>query len=119
MNQDILNRWIQALEGNEYSQGFELLRFDNDYNFIGILCDLYHNDHPDTSEWVSYGHGFFAFTAYTKSFGKELVDCILPQAVALWAGLSSTNPNIGIVNQDETFAQIASRLKNLNPSLES
>ena len=45
MNQQIKQRWIEALKSGEYQQGYEALRYNNKFCCLGVLTDLYIKEH--------------------------------------------------------------------------
>jgi len=84
MNQDILHQWTEALYSGAYIQGIYTLRSpDNAFCCLGVLCDLYVKSNPD--QWTLRSNGTYAL-------GGE--SSILPDKVAIWAGLASTSPEV-------------------------
>ena len=93
MNNLIKHKWIDALRSGKYKQGKYYLKTINDeYCCLGVLTQLYVDEHPNTSFIENY----------------------LPLEVVEWANLKEINP---IINGDflanlndngKTFDQIAS-----------
>ena len=81
---EIKELWIKALRSGKFQQGKEMLAYQDDevngglrYCCLGVLCHLYNRE---------------------KKKGWENLhidgDEILPTKVALWAGLTSQNPDV-------------------------
>jgi len=85
MNQDIKDKWINALRSGEYKQGTGTLKNSNDaFCCLGVLCDL-HAKETDT-RWVDAEDGWPA--NYLGNDGS------LPYKVIEWAGLEVQDPVI-------------------------
>ncbi len=55
MKQEITNRWCKALRSGKYQQGKEKLKSDDGkFCCLGVLCEVYKEDHPDVSDIVLY-----------------------------------------------------------------
>ncbi len=52
MNERIKKLWIESLRSGLYQQGNGRLRVGDKYCCLGVLCDLYDQEHG-TSSWVS------------------------------------------------------------------
>lgn len=73
---NIKARWLKALRSGKYQQGKgELRSRDNKFCCLGVLCDLYAEDHG--IEWDTLPGGFFTFMDHTG---------LLPREVKNWAG---------------------------------
>lgn len=80
MNKKVKKKWVEALRSRKYKQCYGQLREVDDDNKVighcclGVLCDLYDK----------------------KGWGKVFHDCQieLPEEVAKWAGLETTDPII-------------------------
>lgn len=86
MNQDIKQRWVDALRSGEYEQGQGCLH-DSKYNSfccLGVLTDLYIKEHG--KEWHKLGR-------CTDLTFEGNGDTLSP-SVMTWAGLSHHNPCI-------------------------
>lgn len=89
MDPNVKQRWLAALRSGEFRQAWELLRrrADDGYCCLGVLCELYRQDHERTARWEPAG------TGYDFAIDDELGDtdwAELPRAVAEWAGLDWT-----------------------------
>jgi hypothetical protein len=52
MNDALKNQWVEALTNGSYLQARGMLRsLDNKYCCLGVLCDLYQKQNPETSRW--------------------------------------------------------------------
>ncbi len=49
MNPEVKQKWIGALRSGKYEQGTEKLRSVSGYCCLGVLCDLYAQEH--NIEW--------------------------------------------------------------------
>jgi hypothetical protein len=84
MKPEIKQAWLTALRSGEYQQGMHQLRnVNNTYCCYGVLCDLYHKAHPQTSRWMNVD---WAFVVDTPSY-LEMGTTMPPQTVYLWSGL--------------------------------
>lgn len=90
MNPEIKARWIAALRGGEYTQGFsQLTMTDNDGNrrhcCLGVLCDLAVNDGESNIISIVELNGDVAYKAVDDEFSEKHY---LPYKVARWAGMT-------------------------------
>jgi len=83
MNQEIKQRWIQALRSGEYKQGTSTLKFQDRFCCLGVLCDLHAKE--TGNEWNDYPEEGFR-SDYLED------EATLPDAVMDWAGLSEHDP---------------------------
>lgn len=99
MDQDIKQKWVEALRSGKYEQGENLLRYKNTYCCLGVLCDLYSQDWSNAELQDVY------------SFGGEIE--VLPDNVKNWARLDYPNPptsrgNLAYLNdRGVTFEKLA------------
>lgn len=95
MKPEIKQRWIQALRSGKYEQDRGVLRSVQTDGFccLGVLCDLYIQDHSD-AQW-EHGIGDDRFALYGETG-------VLPCSVMTWAGLTDTNPSVKVPNDDDT-----------------
>ena len=54
MNQEIKQKWIEALLSNKYKQGTEALKKGDRYCCLGVLCDVL------GAKWNEYDHSQFS-----------------------------------------------------------
>ena len=87
MNQDIKQRWVDALRSGEYQQGRGCLHDSKNNSFccLGVLTDLYIKEHD--KEWHKPGR--CTELTFERNGGA------LPPSVITWAGLSNRNPCVG------------------------
>ena len=92
MNQDIKQRWIDALRSGQYQQGIDCLRDAQDrFCCLGVLCDLYvkDNDEPGSEacwERVPDGDDF--------RYCLHNMVGVLPEEVKRWAEMDKANPYV-------------------------
>lgn len=109
MNKEIKARWIQALRSGNYAQGKYNLRRQDSYCCLGVLCDIVKDE--VNYNWLPVVDSLGTF--YTIDRADE----ILPESVAIYAGLNDCSPQVEVMCtcEDEErfeFLQIA----NLNDS---
>lgn len=90
MNQEIKQRWVEALRSNQYQQTKGFLHDDIGFCCLGVLCDLAVQDGVIEETSVNDGDYFCYDTEST----------LLPYEVVEWARLSSKDPKV--VNNGET-----------------
>lgn len=90
MNQQIKARWVEALRSGKYGQTSSYLSDSQGFCCLGVLCDLYIQDHPNTSEWRQYDEDsmFNIFACNINTDDRQSSHEILPYTVAKWAGFS-------------------------------
>lgn len=95
MNEQIKQRWIEALRSGKYLQDRGVLRSVQTDGFccLGVLCDLYIQDHSDVQWEQGIGEDRFALYGETG---------VLPCIVMTWAGLTDTNPGVKVPDDDDT-----------------
>ena len=90
MNQDIKQRWIDALRSGQYKQGIGFLRNAQDqFCCLGVLCDLYVKENAKPGSDDDWEEGS-EYNAYDYCLYGVLG--ALPEAVMQWAGVDSMNP---------------------------
>lgn len=111
MNSRIKQKWVDALRSGKYSQDTGVLRSTVGYCCLGVLCDLYRQEH--NIQWDFRCHYDIPENEVTKfylsdefHFDGELEH--LPDTVKLWAGLNDRNPHVHIDND------VVNRLSELN-----
>lgn len=106
MDPEIKAEWVAALRSGQYKQGKDYLRTEGDaYCCLGVLCDIAGTH--GVGSWGDQGY----FNSKDLSEGDNVV---LPEFVMAWAGLDSSNPEIGkfysCASRNDTgssFAEIA------------
>lgn len=99
MKPEIKKLWIDALRGQEYTQGKRQLRTGDRFCCLGVLCDLYHKT-TARGEWREErfydGSGDFS-------------EVQLPDDVLHWAGLADRDPTLGTHHRAVTAATLNDR----------
>jgi hypothetical protein len=86
MNPEVKQKWIDALRSGEYEQGMKALRDRfNRFCCLGVLCDIYIKEHPET-KWET--------SLYDKSLYGVNFECVIPPEIVWkhWAQLNESNP---------------------------
>ncbi len=104
---EIMARWVAALrDENKYKQTTRGgLRDNTGWCCLGVLCDIFKDDHPD-SEWEELIRGRFSFRPSREAVPEENY---LPAAVAEWAGfrlghhdgIDPGNPTMNVARPDK------------------
>lgn len=119
MNPEVKQKWIDALRSGDYEQGSEKLRGVNGYCCLGVLCDLYAQEH--NTEWEFRGYDelsdetnnpmdYWYFDEHSE---------FLPESVMNWAGLKTNNPQVRVDvedNDDEDNWYFQDEIANVNDS---
>ena len=99
MNPEVKQKWIGALRSGKYEQGSEKLRSVSGYCCLGVLCDLYAQEH--NTEWEFRGNEETNLQPQDYwYFDKESE--FLPESVMNWAKLFR-NPMLRVEDNDEMF----------------
>ena len=87
MNQEIKQRWIEALRSGEYKQGQGCLHNHNKNTFccLGVLCDLHAKE--TNTNWVDHRE-----EGRPSDYLDD--DLLLPNKVVEWSGLEDDDPLI-------------------------
>jgi hypothetical protein len=112
MNSEIKQKWLDALRSGEYQQGTGRLRSIHGFCCLGVLCDLYSQEHFNRS-WLFMGEDekcplqedYWYFDGESEH---------LPSSVRQWAGLKSNCPNIEIESDDEDEDGMRASVAELN-----
>jgi hypothetical protein len=113
MDPVVRDLWADALEGDEYEQGDEVLSRGSSatrkvrHCCLGVLCDLAVKagiipagiERPE-----HHAHG----NTFRIAYGLAEVELVLPYEVVIWAGLNMASPRVNIT-QDEEAGRIARR----------
>ena len=95
MNQAIKDRWIKALNSEEYKQTRGTLHNNQGFCCLGVLCDLYIQEHQEV-KWVLKNDRF----KLMRESG------VLPTEVKEWACLEEANPIIDLGNYRASLAEL-------------
>ena len=104
MNEQVKEKWLNALRSGDYQQTKFNLRRKDRFCCLGVLCDLYGKEH--NLEWELVDVGVYRF---------QNRDLYLSSSVIEWSGLVSENPivcngetSLGYLNDNgSTFNEIA------------
>lgn len=115
MKADIKKRWVEALRGGKYQQGFNALHREGTFCCLGVLTDLYLQEMGESWVPIPIAPGCF------HAFGKEY---FTPDRTQKWAGLECGDPDIeadtlSLLNDGgKTFKEIADLIEKYIPGEE-
>ena len=95
MDERVKKLWVEALRSGKYHQGRDgyLRQVMPDGNCLdcclGVLCDLFAQEHPDKGRWEEFPKGVNYRRFVTPTDGEVT---FLPVEVKRWAKLDSDNP---------------------------
>ena len=114
MNPQVKEKWLTALRSGKYKQTRKILRGNEGFCCLGVLCDIYskETDNPwETRVWTDCNYGY----EYVNVDESEASKCdflyfygeeeYLPQTVVEWAELKNNNPDV--VDSDDTTISIS------------
>lgn len=111
MNKEIKARWIEALRSGNYEQGRYNLRRRDEFCCLGVLCDIVKDD--VNYNWLPAQDDFGTIYKFAES------DEILPELVAIHAGLKDCSPKVQVTVKCGNEEAIESQpLADLNDSWE-
>ena len=84
MNEQVKEKWLNALRSGDYKQTKSCLHKGDGFCCLGVLCDLYGKEH--NVEWKLVDAGIYYEFQDKKA--------ILPLSVIEWAGVEDDNPEI-------------------------
>ena len=116
MNPEVKQKWIDALRSDKYKQGSDNLRSVTGYCCLGVLCDLYSQEHNTQWEFRGNDETNLQHQDYWY-FGDQSE--FLPESVMNWAELKTPNPNVRVDvedNEDEDNWYYIDELSNINDS---
>ncbi len=73
-----LEKWVETLRSDEFTQARHRLRTNEGYCCLGVACELYRREHLDNSSWFKH-NGYFEFEV--DNFAAV---SILPIPVSRW-----------------------------------
>jgi len=104
MNPEVKAKWLEALRSGEYNQTKRTLRDSHGYCCLGVLCEVYKEEHPE-AEWVrddiSTKNGEMLFKS-----GEYSRKGVPTQQVLDWANLTDANPEVKYNNADISVAEL-------------
>ena len=116
MNPEVKQKWIDALRSGKYEQGSEKLRSVSGYCCLGVLCDLYAQEH--NVEWEFRGRGGTYLQPQDYWYFDDQSE-FLPKIVMNWAGLKTHNPSVRVDiedNFDDDNSFYTDEIANVNDS---
>ena len=116
MNSKIKEVWVNALRSGKYEQGSEKLRSVTGYCCLGVLCDIYAQEH--NTQWEFRGDEEINPQPMDYWYFDEHSE-FLPESVMNWAELKTHNPTVRIDvedNEDEDNWYYKDELSNVNDS---
>ena len=95
MREEIKDKWVAALESGDYKQTRGVLRRGDSYCCLGVLCDLYYNENPE-SQWnpvtpTTREFAKYEFIVPDESYHNTGVP---PNPVYQWAGMLDENGDV-------------------------
>ena len=116
MNSKIKEVWVNALRSGKYEQGSEKLRSVTGYCCLGVLCDIYAQEH--NTQWEFRGNeetnpqpmDYWYFDEHSE---------FLPESVMNWAELKTHSPTVRVDvedNDDEDNWYYKDELSDINDS---
>ena len=113
MNQQIKEKWLNALRSGEYSQSRGCLRTTEGFCCLGVLCDLYSKETGTEWEEFKKDEALSSYSSFLEEIGT------LPKEVMEWSGLKNPNPyfenmgSLAVLNDSGTeFPKIADVIEN-------
>ena len=105
MNPEVKQKWIDALRSGKYEQGSEKLRSVTGYCCLGVLCDLYAQEHD--TQWEFRGNEETNLQPMDYWYFDDQSE-FTPDSVRDWAGLPHGNPTVRVdiaetEDEDEWF----------------
>lgn len=116
MNPEVKQKWIDALRSGKYEQGSEKLRSQQGYCCLGVLCDLYAQEHE--TQWEFRGNEETNLQLMDYWYFEDQSE-FLPDSVKEWAGLPVGNPSVRVdvsEEDDENDWFYKDEIANLNDS---
>ena len=99
MNPEVKQKWIDALRSGKYEQGSEKLRTVSGYCCLGVLCDLYAQEH--NTEWEFRGNEETNLQPKDYWYFEDQSEFV-PESVMDWAGFTENCPVVKIdVEEDD------------------
>jgi len=114
MNSKIKEAWVNALRSGKYEQSSERLRSVSGYCCLGVLCDIYAQEH--NTEWEFRGNEETNLQPMDYWYYEGESE-FLPESVMDWAELKTNNPQLRVdVEDGEDNWNYKEGVSNLNDS---
>lgn len=106
---EVRQKWMDALKSGKYAQGKDALRDGDTFCCLGVLCDLYAKEHPETA-WDDED-----MFVYAEDAEGARVSDIAPFVVANWAGVTYAQMGTLAEANDggDTFETIAASIADM------
>jgi hypothetical protein len=88
MNPTVKSKWLEALRSGEYSQTKHVLKDDDGFCCLGVLCEVYDKEHGQNN-WIAEER--VDAPRYKHLDGSY---ALLPDVVMQWADLNSISPKV-------------------------
>jgi hypothetical protein len=100
MNQEIKQKWVEALRSKKYKQGRGVLRRKDTYCCLGVLCDL-----NEKVEWKFLASTRLIEEQYIPSISPDNAfgDFFIPIEISEWAELSDVSSEVLVELNDDKF----------------
>lgn len=95
MKQNVKDKWVEALLSGEYKQTIDVLKDDNGFCCLGVLCDLYRKEHPDY-QWKENEEEKQVFLGETET---------LPNQVMEWSGIKTPQGKYGFGSNESELSR--------------
>ena len=93
MIKEVKDKWVAALRSGDYQQTKEFLQDSDGFCCLGVLCDLYINEHDSPSS-----ERYQRWKKLCEFQDGTLLDLhdnlLLPRAVREWSGVNSSDGNL-------------------------
>lgn len=99
MNTKVKKKWLKALRSRKYKQGKNLLRKDDEYCCLGVLCDLHSQEHRNVWKPGTKQHPENCYT-YIEGWA------MLPEVVRLWSGLNESVPIVEYQEKETNLGEL-------------
>ena len=114
MNSKVKEAWVNALRSGKYEQGSERLRGVDGFCCLGVLCDIYAQEH--NTEWEFRGNKETNLQPMDYWYYEGESE-FLPESVMDWAELKTDNPQLRVdVEDGEDNWNYKEGVSNLNDS---
>ena len=95
MNEAVKTPWLEALRSGKYSQTKGMLKGDDGYCCLGVLCDL-----KDPEDWHDRREDGESYGDFPFGYSKEMASELPPEDVHTWAGIDGEVADILATKND-------------------
>lgn len=116
---EVATKWVAALRSDKYENGRFALRRDNLYCCLGVLCDLYAQEHNCIGWNEVVDESYDRAMVFVDAEGRDQAN-YLTEDVRAWAGMTSftgaldtaDRTSLAKMNDDNaTFSEIADAIE--------